>query len=76
MLVQMTCGRPVAPIRETVNHRLEQSSVIIPAVLIRFLVLASLFRLNSAKKWHTALDKQLLPEPGVFDERRRAASSR
>ncbi len=47
----------------TVNDTREQSSVIIPAVLIRFLVLASLFRLNSAKKWHTALDKQLLPEP-------------
>ena len=47
----------------TVNYTLEQSSVIIPAVLIRFLVLAVLFRLNSAKKWHAVLDKQLLPEP-------------
>jgi hypothetical protein len=47
----------------TVNYTLEQSSAILPGVLLRFLTLAVLFRLNSAKKWHLALDEQLLPEP-------------
>ncbi len=47
----------------TVNYTLEQSSVIIPGVLVRFFVLAVLFRLNSAKKWYAALGKHLLPEP-------------
>lgn len=47
----------------TVNYTLEKSSVILPGVLVRFLVLAVLFRLNSAKKWRLALDGPLLPEP-------------
>jgi hypothetical protein len=47
----------------TVNYSLEQSSATLPGVLLRFLTLAVLFRLNSAKKWHLALDEQLLPEP-------------
>jgi len=47
----------------TVSYTLEQSSVIISGVLVRFLVLAVLFRLNSAKKWYAALDNQFLPEP-------------
>jgi hypothetical protein len=47
----------------TVNYTLEKSSVILPGVLIRFLALAVLFRLNSPKKWHAALHEPLLPEP-------------
>ena len=37
-----------------VNYRLEKSSVVLPAVLVRLLALAVLFRLNSAKKWRLA----------------------
>ena len=47
----------------TVNYRLEKSSVVLPAVLVRLLTLAVLFRLNSPKKWRLALGKGLLPEP-------------
>jgi hypothetical protein len=47
----------------TVNYTLQKSSVVLPAVLLRFLTLAVLFRLNSAKKWRLALDGDFLPEP-------------
>ena len=47
----------------TINYTLEQSSVVLPGVLVRFLTVAVLFRLNSAKKWRLALDQGLLPEP-------------
>jgi hypothetical protein len=46
----------------TVNYRLEKSSVVIPALLVRFLTLAVLFRLNSPKKWRLALVQEFLPE--------------
>jgi len=46
----------------TISYSLEESSVTLPGVLIRFLVLAVLFRLDSAKKWHLALRRELLPE--------------
>ncbi len=47
----------------TVNYTLENSSVGIPGVLVRFLTLSVLFRLNSPKKWHAALREPLLCEP-------------
>jgi len=47
----------------TIHYRLEGSSVTLPGVLIRLLVLAVLFRLNSARKWHLVLGRGLLPEP-------------
>jgi hypothetical protein len=47
----------------TVNYTLENSSVTIPGLLVRFLTLAVLFRLNSPKKWQAALRRQLLSEP-------------
>jgi hypothetical protein len=47
----------------TIHYRLEESSVRLLGVLIRWLVLAVLFRLNSAKKWHLVLRRGLLPEP-------------
>lgn len=47
----------------TISYRLEQSSVVLPGVLIRFLTLAVLFRLNSPKKWRLVLRESLLPEP-------------
>jgi len=47
----------------TFHYSLEESSVTLPGVVIRFLVLAVLFRLNSAKKWHRVLRGELLPEP-------------
>jgi len=47
----------------TVNYRLERASVVLPAVLVRFLTLAVLFRLNSPKKWRLVLEQELLPEP-------------
>ncbi len=47
----------------TVHYTLEHSSVTLPAVLIRLLTLAVLFRLNSANKWHAVLRQKLLPEP-------------
>ena len=47
----------------TVNYTLQKSSVVLPGVLLRFLTLAVLFRLNSAKKWRLALDDEFLPEP-------------
>ena len=47
----------------TIHYSLEASSVTLPGVLVRFLALAVLFRLNSAKKWHMVLRRELLPEP-------------
>ncbi len=47
----------------TVHDTREHSALTLPAVLIRFLTLAALFRWNSAKKWHVALQRKLLPEP-------------
>ena len=47
----------------TVNYTLEGSSVTLPAVLVRLVTLAVLFRLDSAKKWHAVLGQQILPEP-------------
>lgn len=47
----------------TVHYTLERSSVTLPAVLVRFVTLAVLFRLDSAKKWHAVLGQQILPEP-------------
>jgi len=46
----------------TVKYTLQQSSVVLPGLLIRFVALAVLFRLNSAKKWHVALHQKALPE--------------
>jgi hypothetical protein len=46
-----------------VHYCLEQSCVTLPGTLIRFLAVAVLFRLDSAKKWHMVLHRQLLPEP-------------
>jgi hypothetical protein len=46
----------------TVNYRLEKSCVVLPAVLVRFLAVAVLFRLNLSKKWRLALERDLLPE--------------
>jgi hypothetical protein len=45
----------------TLHYCAENSHVVLPGILIRFLVVAVLFRLNSMKKWHMALDKELLP---------------
>jgi hypothetical protein len=47
----------------TIHYRLEESSVTLPGILIRFLVVAVLFRLDSAKKWHLVLRRELLPQP-------------
>jgi hypothetical protein len=47
----------------TVHYTLEHSAVTLPAVLIRLLTLAVLFRLDSAHKWHAVLRQKLLPEP-------------
>ncbi len=47
----------------TIHYRLEQSSVVLPGVLVRFVTLAVLFRLNSPKKWRLALNREVLPEP-------------
>lgn len=46
----------------TVRYSLAQSSVTLPSVLFRFLVLAVLFRLDSAKKWNSVLRRKLLPQ--------------
>ncbi|MHB8901865.1 MAG: hypothetical protein ACYC6Y_24175, partial [Thermoguttaceae bacterium] len=35
----------------------------LPGLLVRFIALAVVFRLNSAKKWRLALEQRLLPEP-------------
>lgn len=45
-----------------IHYRLESSSVVLPGALIRFLVVAVLFRLDSMKKWHLVLSRRLLPE--------------
>jgi hypothetical protein len=45
------------------HYSLEQSCVTLPGALIRFLAVAVLLRLDSMKKWHWVLHKQLLPEP-------------
>ncbi len=45
----------------TVRYSLAQSSVTLPSVLFRFLVLSVLFRLDSAKKWNSVLRRKLLP---------------
>ena len=47
----------------SVNYTLERSSVTLPAVLIRLVTLAVLFRWDSAQKWHACLGQQILPEP-------------
>ena len=47
----------------TVHYTLERSAVTLPAVLVRLVTLAVLFRLNSAKKWGAVLGQQILPEP-------------
>lgn len=46
-----------------VHYCLERSSITLPGVLIRFLAVAALFRLDSMRKWHMVLHQQLLPEP-------------
>ena len=46
----------------TIRYSLEESCVTLPGVLIRLLVLSVLFRLDSAKKWHLVLHRNLLPE--------------
>ena len=46
----------------TLHYCAEHSHVVLPGVLIRFLVVAVLFRLNSMKQWHMALENGLLPE--------------
>jgi hypothetical protein len=46
-----------------VHYTLQQSSVVLPGILVRLLALAVLFRLDSAKKWHLALHGKALPEP-------------
>ncbi len=46
-----------------VHYSLENSSVTLPAVLIRLLTLAVLLRLNSANKWQAVFRQKLLPEP-------------
>jgi hypothetical protein len=45
----------------SVYYRLEGSCATLPGTLIRFLVVAVLFRLDSAKKWHLVLSRKLLP---------------
>ena len=45
-----------------ISYALHKSSVVLPGILVRFLALAVLFRLNSPKKWRLALQKNLLPE--------------
>jgi hypothetical protein len=47
----------------TIHYTLANSSVILPALLVRFIVLSVLFRLNSAKKWRVALGEEFLTEP-------------
>ena len=47
----------------TVSYTLEKSAIILPGLLTRFIAVAVLFRLNSAKKWRLALEQELLPEP-------------
>ncbi len=46
----------------TVNYRLEESSVVNPALLDSLSGLGVLFRLNSPKKWRLALVQDFLPE--------------
>lgn len=46
----------------TVSYTLERSATVLPGLLVRFIVVAVLFRLNSAKKWRLALEQELLPE--------------
>ena len=46
-----------------VPYSLGNSSVTLPAVLIRLLTLAVLFRLNSTHKWHAVFRQELLPQP-------------
>ena len=38
----------------TVSYTLEKSAIILPGLLTRFIAVAVLFRLNSAKKWRSA----------------------
>ena len=45
-----------------IHYRLEGSAATLPGTLIRFLVVAALFRLDSAKKWRLAFARKLLPE--------------
>lgn len=47
----------------TVSYTLEKSATVLPGLLTRFIAVAVLFRLNSAKKWRLALEQELLPEP-------------
>ena len=46
----------------TVSYTLEKSATVLPGLLARFVNVAVLFRLNSAKKWRLALEQKLLPE--------------
>ena len=45
-----------------ISYALHKSSVVLPGMLVRFLTLAVLFRLNSPKKWRLALEQDLLPK--------------
>ena len=47
----------------SIHYSLDRSCVRLPGVLIRFLAVAVLFRLDSMKKWQMVLHKRLLPEP-------------
>lgn len=46
----------------TVSYTLEKSATVLPGLLARFVTVAVLFRLNSAKKWRLVLEQKLLPE--------------
>ena len=47
----------------TVSYTLEESATVLPGLLVRFVALAVLFRLNSPKKWRLTLEEELLPQP-------------
>ncbi|MBN1910982.1 MAG: hypothetical protein JW818_14650, partial [Pirellulales bacterium] len=46
----------------TIRYTVEKSATVLPGLLVRFIVVAVLFRLNSGKKWRLALEQELLPE--------------
>ena len=46
----------------TISYTLHKSAVVLPGVLVRFIALAVLFRLDSPKKWRLALSREILPE--------------
>ena len=42
----------------TVSYTLEKSATVLPGLVVRFIAVAVLFRLNSAKKWRLALEQE------------------